>query len=104
MPALKPKVTNFSLQAISSVAGIADGLCLVLLANPLHLGHSLSWIWSQGEMKTALILWLPAGSYCLAAIQDYLETLETDLGEWGETAYLKLCFHIFREINVSFAQ
>lgn len=86
------------------VAGTADGLCLVLLAIPLHLGHLLSWIWSQGEMKIALILWLPGGSYCLAAIWDYLKTPETDLGEWGEVAYLKHCFYIFREINVSFAQ
>lgn len=31
-------------------------------------------------MKTAFILWLPGGSYCLAAIWDYLETPETDRG------------------------
>lgn len=44
MPVLKPKVTHCSLQDLSSAGGTADGVCLVFLANPSHLGHSLIWI------------------------------------------------------------
>lgn len=55
MPALKPKVATWqpsgqwdclanSQPVPSYMGGTADGLRLALQANPVHLGHLLSWI------------------------------------------------------------
>lgn len=47
---------------------LTDALCLVLLANPVHLGPFAQLDWIPEDMKIALIPWPPGGSYCLAAI------------------------------------
>lgn len=94
MPALKPKVT-----ALQPLGLQPSGWhCRRSLARPfqpvgpLCLGLSLSWTRSPGEMIIALTLWLPGSSYCLAAIEDYLETQETDLGGAGRISLFKALF------------